>query len=100
MLNDNSISATYTDAWAQMDNPMMAASVDVVPLDAVMSDNDSKTFLVLRLQGSTETTNEERQNIVSKTKLEFSKRRKKNENDFAWHPSRTSPRRHGIDAIY
>lgn len=38
----------------QMDSPMLVAAADVVPQDVSMVDNDSKTFLFLRLQGSTE----------------------------------------------
>lgn len=36
-----------------MDNPMTAAAADAVQLDVLTVDNDNKTCLFLRLQGST-----------------------------------------------
>lgn len=45
--------STYTDALMQMDSPVLVAVAGVAPLDVLTVDNDSKTFLDLRLQGST-----------------------------------------------
>lgn len=41
----------------RMDIPALAIVVDAVQLDGLMADNDSKTFLYLHLQGSTEIEN-------------------------------------------
>ena len=40
-------------ASMQMDSRVLEAVADVVPQDVLMVDNDSKTFLFLRLQGLT-----------------------------------------------